>query len=231
MSLSDDQIRQIIERTQSSLNSVSGVSDVLAADVATLVLVPGFVPAPEKALAIIAKQYDTRVQLVFLDSAEFAAHAISKCRLDWATQKNELVDRLVRAQHVVLLAPGTALLARMGGGANGEDFSEALLRRVLWGKAVDILLDFEPPKFRRGTYFAQLAEAIDTLSTMGFRFFTYQPCEEVAIGVCSLVTEREVIEAKQSGRKTILCASGAIITPLATDTAKELQIHIERSQE
>ena len=121
------------------------------------------------------------------------------------------------------------LLARLGGGSAPEDFSEALIRRILWGKRVDVLLDFEPPKFQRGTYFAQLAEAIDTLCGMGFVFSAYQPVEACAKGVYALVTERDVVEAKKSGRKQILCVAGAIVTPLALDTAKELQIHIERA--
>lgn len=232
MSLSDDQIQKIIARAQSSMNAAQHDCAALAAGGdSVLVLVPGFVPAPERAISALTAQYGKCVQLVFLSSAMFTAEETPGCRLDWATQKNELVELLVRAEHAVLLAPGTALLARMGAGDNAEDFSEALVRRILWGKAVDVLLDFEPPKFRRDTYFARLAEAIDQLTSMGFRFSTYQPCEGGTCNVLVLVTEREVVEAKQSGRKTILCAAGAIVTPLAVDTAKELQIHIERAQD
>lgn len=232
MSLSDDQIQKIIARAQSSMNAAQHDCAALAAGGdGVLALVPGFVPAPERAIAALNAQYGKGVQLVFLSDAMFTAEETPGCRLDWATQKNELVELLVRAEHAVLLAPGTALLARMGAGDNAEDFSEALVRRILWGKAVDVLLDFEPPKFRRDTYFARLAEAIDQLTSMGFRFSTYQPCEGGTCSVLALVTEREVVEAKQSGRKTILCAAGAIVTPLAVDTAKELQIHIERAQD
>lgn len=235
MSLSDDQIQKIIERAQSSINATNAAQKDCAALAAgrdcALVLVPGFVPAPERALAALAARFGDKLSLVFLSDAVFAGGETPACRLDWETQKNEIVELLVRAEHAVLLAPGTALLARMGAGESGEDFSEALLRRILWGKAVDVLLDFEPPKFRRDTYFARLAEAIDQLTSMGFRFSTYQPCEGGAGNVLALVTEREVVEAKQSGRKTILCAAGAIVTPLAVDTAKELMIHIERAQE
>jgi hypothetical protein len=232
MSLSDDQIQKIIARAQSSMNAAQHDCAALSAGGdSVLVLVPGFVPAPERAIAALTAQYGKSVQLVFLSEAIFAADETPGCRLDWATQKNELVELLVRAEHAVLLAPGTALLARMGAGDNAEDFSEALVRRILWGKAVDVLLDFEPPKFRRDTYFARLAEAIDQLTSMGFRFSTYQPCEGGTCNVLLLVTEREVVEAKQNGRKTILCAAGAIVTPLAVDTAKELQIHIDRAQD
>ena len=234
MSLSDDQIQKIIERAQSSINANNAAQNSCAALAAgqdcVLVLVPGFVPAPERALAALAAQYGKNLQLVFLSDAVFAGGETPACRLNWATQQNELVELLVRAEHAVLLAPGTALLARMGAGESPEDFSEALVRRILWGKAVEVLLDFEPPKFRRDTVFARLAEAIDQLTAMGFRFSTYQPCEGGAGDVLALVTEREVVDAKQSGRKMILCAVGAIVTPLAVDTAKELQIHIERAQ-
>ena len=234
MSLSDDQIQKIIERAQSSINVTNAAQNSCAALAAgqdcALVLVPGFVPAPERALAALAAQYGDKLSLVFLSDAVFAGGETPACRLDWATQQNELVELLVRAEHAVLLAPGTALLARMGAGESPEDFSEALVRRILWGKAVEVLLDFEPPKFRRDTVFARLAEAIDQLTVMGFRFSTYQPCVGEAGDVLALVTEREVVDAKQSGRKMILCAAGAIVTPLAVDTAKELQIHIERAQ-
>ncbi|HWQ97138.1 MAG TPA: hypothetical protein VN538_03440 [Clostridia bacterium] len=231
MSLSDDQIQKIIARAQNSMHAAQNACAALAADEdSVLVLVPGFVPAPARALAALTAQYGENLQLVFLGDAQFPLDGTMGCRMDWATQQNELVELLVRAEHAVLLTPGTALLARMGAGKNGEDFSEALVRRILWGKAMDVLLDFEPPKFRRDTYFAKLAEAIDQLSSMGFRFSTYQPCEGGTGNVLALVTEREVVEAKQSGRKTILCAAGAIVTPLAVDTAKELQIHIERAQ-
>lgn len=231
MSLSDDQIQKIIERAQGSMLSAKGGGAALCGgEDAALVLVPGFVPAPERALAALVAQYGKSIQLVFLGDAVFTPDGIASCRLDWATQQNELVDLLVHAEHVVLLAPGTALLVRMGGGELKEDYTEALVRRILWGKGVDVLLDFEPPKFRRSTFFARLAEAIDILCGMGFSFSTYQPVTSIEDGALALVTERDVVEAKQSGRKTILCAGGAIVTPLAVDTAKELQINIEHAQ-
>ena len=232
MSLSDEQIANIIQRAQSSMNAEPCVRAAHpGGDCAVVILAPGFVPAPEKALSAIQAKFGGGAQIVFLSDTPFSVEGVSACRMDWASQKNELVELLVRAERVVLLSPSTGLLSRMGGGACSEDYSEALLRRILWRKSVDVLLDFEPPKFRRGTYFALLAEAIDTLCGMGFVFSTYQPVEACEIGVCALVTERDVVEAKQSGRKSIVCSAGTIITPLAVDTAKELQINLQRAQE
>ncbi len=227
MSLSDTQIRQIIERVDQAVDpKVNRVLD--CGDSATVVLIPGYVPSPKKALASLTERYGNDLCLLCLEEPALDAGGIPCCRVVWPEQKIAFVDRLVRAQRAVLLSPGMGLLRRLANGQEEDGAGEVLLRRILWGKTVDILLDFDPPKFRRGTYFAQIAEAVDSLTSMGVGVFAYSPCEAAAVTACSLVTERDVIDAKQSGQKTILCAAEAIVTPLAVDTAKELQINIER---
>lgn len=228
MNLSDADINRIIERVQLAVGeaAVAGETPSCGGE-RTLVLVPSFVPAPEKALASLCARFSDGMQVVFLSDASFKTGAIPNRLLNWSTQKNELIALLVQAEHAVLLAPETGMLTRMGNGEDTSGFGEALLRRILWGKPVEILLDFDPPTFRRGTYFAQLVEAVDTLSSMGIRFSTYQPVESASSGAYSLVTEQDIVDAKKRGQKSILCAKDAIVTPLARDTAKEMQINIE----
>lgn len=227
MSLSDTEISRIIERVTQEVGQKMKIDEQSDGAETTVVLIPGFVPSPKKALASIQEHYGSDVTLILLGGAGIESNGIGGRQLDWPKQANELIELLVGAKHAVLLAPGTGLLLRMGGGQDENGVGEALLRRILWGKPVDVLLDFEPPKFRCGTYFAQIAEAVDTLSSMGVRFFTYQPTDRASTGACSLLTERDVIDAKNSGQKTLVCLKEAIITPLAADTARELQIHIE----
>ena len=65
MSLSDDQIAKIIERAQSSMNAAQNSSVTHATeDFSVLALVPGFVPAPEKALSALMAQYGARCFLI-----------------------------------------------------------------------------------------------------------------------------------------------------------------------
>lgn len=227
MSLSDTEISRIIERVTQEVGQKVKIEEQSDGAETTVVLIPDFVPSPKKALASIQEHYGNGFQLILLSNVVFEPDGMASKQLDWPKQKNELIELLVGAKHAVLLAPGTGLLLRMGNGQDENGIGEALLRRILWGKQVDVLLDFEPPKFRRGTYFAQIAEAVDTLSSMGVRFFTYQPTDSAATGACSLLTERDVIDAKNSGQKTLVCLKEAIITPLAADTARELQINIE----
>ena len=227
MSLSDTQISQIIERVSQAVDPKANIG-LDCDDSATVVLISGYVPSPKKALANLVERYGGDLCLLCLEEPVLNAGGIPCCRIAWPEQKAAFVDRLVRAERAVLLSPGVGLLKRLANGQEEDGAGEVLLRRILWGKPVDVLLDFDPPKFRRGTYFAQIAEAVDNLTSMGVGVFAYSPCESAAVTACSLVTERDVIDAKQSGQKTILCAAEAIVTPLAVDTAKELQINIER---
>jgi len=227
MSLSDTQIRQIIERVDQAVDPKAN-NGLGCGDSATVVLVPGYVPSPKKALASLTERYGNDLCLLCLEEPALDAGGIPCCSVAWPEQKAAFVDRLVRAQRAVLLSPGVGLLKRLANGQEEDGAGEVLLRRILWGRPVDILLDFDPPKFRRGTYFAQIAEAVDSLTSMGVGVYAYSPCEAATVTACSLVTERDVIDAKQSGQKTILCAAEAIVTPLAADTAKELQINIAR---
>ena len=78
-------------------------------------------------------------------------------------------------------------------------------------------LDYEPPRFRRNTFLADTAEAIDTLRQMAVTvcpYFAVAPQEPEGT---DLVTEADVLDAAKTESKTIRCRSGAIITPAARD--------------
>lgn len=227
MSLNEQDISRIIARVRQEIGAREDKRENRPDNAGAVVLVPSFVPSPEKAMAALAEHYGQDAELVFLSSVVFELSGVQSRRLDWKTQPNELVGLLVTAQTLVLLAPGTGLLRRIGNGRDEDGVGELLLRRLLWGKPFDVLIDFLPPKFRRGTYYADIAESIDALSSMGVRFHTYQPADGPAQDAYALITEQDIIEAKRDGRKSITCAKGAIITPLAADAAKELQINID----
>ncbi|MPN41325.1 hypothetical protein SDC9_188868 [bioreactor metagenome] len=102
-----------------------------------------------------------------------------------------------------------------------------LLRSILWGKKAHVLLDFTPPRFKRGTFYEKIGDALDALVDMGVSVFTYSCIRPAKAGALALVTENDVVEAFESGKFNIGCVRGAIITPSARDKAKELNIKID----
>jgi hypothetical protein len=227
MSLSEREIDLIIERVKQEVDEKTNTKTICSCNASTKVLIPSFVPSPEKAIAAIVEHYGKDFELVFISPVVFQVNGVQSKRIDWKTQLNELVDLIVNAKTVVLLAPSTGLLRRIGSGQEEEGVGELLLRRILWGKPFDVLIDFASPKFRRGTYYAQISDAIDALSSLGVRFATYQPTDEPAKDLLSLLTEQDIVDAKRNGCKTITCTKNAIVTPLAVDAAKECRINIE----
>lgn len=68
-------------------------------------------------------------------------------------------------------------------------------------------LDYEPPRFRRNTFLADTAEAIDTLRQMAVTvcpYFAVAPQEPEGT---DLVTEADVLDAAKTESKTIRCRS------------------------
>ena len=89
-----------------------------------------------------------------------------------------------------------------------------------------MLLDFAPPRFKRGTFYEKIGDAVDALVDMGVSIFTYS-CIRQSPEVLALVTENDVVNASENGKSKILCERGAIITPSARDRANELNIIID----
>lgn len=138
------------------------------------------------------------------------------------------MQKLAGAADVVLVTPKIGLLCNIAYG-NDEGFLEqAILRPLLWGRRVSVVLDFQPPKFKRGTFFEKIVDAIDALTSMGVRVLAYKcAAEYTEEEKKTLVTETDVLEAHAKGQKRILCELGAVITPLARDRADELKIALD----
>ena len=128
-----------------------------------------------------------------------------------------LLERVKEAKTVILVSPRLELLRRIASGDDGDPLSHLLVRAILWQKDVRVYLDYEPPRFRRNTFLADTAEAIDTLRQMAVTvcpYFAVAPQEPEGT---DLVTEADVLDAAKTESKTIRCRSGAIITPAARD--------------
>ncbi|MBT3319672.1 MAG: hypothetical protein HN948_06995 [Clostridia bacterium] len=149
---------------------------------------------------------------------------IDSRRVDTDEDKRNLLTAMRSANEVVLVAPS---LTRLCAVANGEEccFAATVFEKaILNGKKTTVLLDFVPPKFKRGTLFEKAINAVDALRDMGV---TVVYLNAKADEGYALVTEFEINEAAKRGIERIKCAPGAIITPLARDAAKDKGIAID----
>ena len=118
-------------------------------------------------------------------------------------------------------------MAELAIGKASEPYLSAALRLLLEGKTVEVL-EFEYKAYSATAPFALYnlyAAHENTLSGYGLRAYSPQPIETLRFRE-SLVTEQAVTEAHKNGAATIITSTQALVTPLAADTAKALNITI-----
>jgi hypothetical protein len=150
-------------------------------------------------------------------------------RLDADSQQNQqrLMEALKNFKDIILVTPPLWMLKNIASGDDRGFFEQLFLRALLWEKNVSVALDFGKPKFRRGTFFQELNDALGALEEMGAAVVSLELSVGKPEGELPLVTQAEVADAKKRGKDRIRCAPGAIVTPLARDAAKELGVTID----
>ena len=195
----------------------------------TVVLVPSLVPFQEEAVKELTDAYGTDLLFVTFDG-QFQADRQRVIAAE-KESRSRILGMIEDCSRVVLLAPPMSVMRRIAE-AEDEDFLTYLfLRAHLWGKQVCIYLDFELPFFRRSKTQESISERLEALKGLGFPLVYYReagPAEGDSSRM--LITEQDVTDAYNSGRKQISCGADAIITPLARDRAGELGVEFNTGE-
>ncbi|MEA4853133.1 MAG: hypothetical protein VB082_02520 [Christensenella sp.] len=186
-----------------------------------------YIPAPEQCRKFLIQRYGNGIDCLLLNGCEFSGAGISPILLEKPEQ--ELFARLEKAEKVALVTPGFGLLRNIAGGEDRDAVPRAVLRALLWGAQVSVVLDFEPPRFARNTFFEKIVDTLDALKGMGIDVDTYYSKKKKDACVLSLITEESVLEAHKQGIKAIACSRGALVTPLGRDALKEYGIGLQES--
>ena len=226
--LSEAQIRLIVRQvTERVLSRLMAEGLFQLEQDGALVVVPNFIPESALLGEYLKQNVSCGVTYALLEPSaglDLAGEAIDATKRE---QQQSLLASLKFYDRVMLAMPTLQMLGRI---ANGEDtgFAEQLiLRAILLDKKVTVLLDYTPPKFRRGTFFEGVVGSVTALKDMGVEVVSLTQQLKPAQTGFALVTEQEVLDAYQFRDRTVKCAKGAVITPLARDKANELGVTIE----
>ena len=226
--MDEAQIRQIVRRiTERVLERLMAQGLFLPEQNGALVVIPNFLPESALLYSYLKQQFPNGVACAVLEPSVALDPSFERIEATTREAQQPLLSSLKFYDRVVLAMPTLQLLGRI---ANGEDagFAEQLmLRAILLEKKVSVVLDYTPPKFKRGTFFEGLVGSITALQDMGVEVVSLTPRLKPAETGFELVTEQEVLAAYQYGDRFVKCAKGAVITPLAKDKANELGVSIQ----
>lgn len=185
-----------------------------------LALVPGYSAYTAEA----AEYLSGRSAMAALFGDAEPIDGIESRRIEDPADKKAAIKALRSVEEIVLVAPSVALLTSVGKGESVHFAATLFEKALLDGKKATVLLDFSPPKFKRGTLFEKVIDAVNAVRDMG--------AEVVYLGAkpddgYALITEYEVNEAARHGIGRLQCAPGAVVTPLARDAAREKGIAID----
>ena len=147
--------------------------------------------------------------------------------IDTQQDQQRLMETLKNYRDVVLATPPLWMLKKVAAGDDRGFYEQTFMHALLWEKKVSVVLDFGKPKFKRGTFFEELNDALSAIEEMGAEVVSLKLSVGRPEGELPLVTEAEVVDAQKQGHMRVKCAPGAIVTPLARDTAKELGVSID----
>lgn len=212
-----DRVLNKIERDMPADETVQG----------TLAIFTSYVPSAKSAVRTLAEKYGEDVECALFGEAEFEPFGFSSVKVCDGIAQNQLMQRAAGKGRIVLVTPKISLLEKIAQGNDDGFVEHVFLRSLLWGRKACILLDFIKPKFKRGTFYEKTADIIDCLASMGVEISSYTCSGEKFVNAYSLVTENDVIDAGKRGETGILLAEGAIVTPLAAEKARELNIRLD----
>ena len=191
----------------------------------TLALIPSYVTDKGPLIGYLKENYESVTCAG--EGASILGEAFTICSTDTDQDKQQLMGSLKGYADIALVSPPLWMLKNIAAGDDRGFTEQVFMRGLLWEKKTRLILEYEKPRFKRGTFYEGIADALEAIEGMGAEIVTLKLSVGKPEGHLPLVTETEVNDAYKEGRKRIRCAEGAIVTPLAWDAAKELGIAID----
>ena len=190
----------------------------------TLVVFPGYLYEQDAVAKHLAEKHGSAEVALFGDAA--VRHPqLTVVETGTQAQRQQLAMRLSGYENIVIVTPPLEYLYVAAEGDDSRLDTALMLRPLLWRKKVTLLLDYVPPRNRSG--FSRLTDSLEMLQNMGATIETLPRLSNAGGEAKELVSAQDIRDAA-AGSGYIRLAPRAIITPLAADMAKELDVTIER---
>jgi len=227
-----DLVRLITQEVIKRLAKMDGLSKIKSSQVTagTLVLIPSYV-ADETALKSYLKSTcQEPVTCALWGNAVLNDTDFTQIKVQSDADEIKLMASLSKYSEIVLATPPIGLLKKIASADDSGFIEQLVMRAILWEKKVSCVLDYMMPRFKRNTIFEVICDTLDALKEMGVKVVSVAPDTHKETDALALVTETEVLDTHKNGGTSIRMLSGAIVTPLAKDRAKELNISIVKEQ-
>ena len=143
--------------------------------------------------------------------------------------ESQVADLVNKCDSLVLVMPRIYQIRGIADGYDRGLLEYIAANALMWGKRISVLLDVQPPILKNNRFHTLILETAGKLRDMGITVLerVTAASKEAADAKRGLITEEDVLQAKQRNQSVIRVNANTIITPLARDTANEIGITIE----
>lgn len=230
MKISKEEISSVIQRVllyYMKKRDMSEDSDKI------LFMIPGYPIAPEELVAEYELYDELKRMEFFLEEACPAICVSGTAGILYKSRKEDVrkVFGAIRTyERLEIYAPSIDFLRDLREGREEDMFVKAALCFLMMKKAVKVRLPYDPGELPDGKFAKQIKDLASDLWDMGVSFAGLVPGFEVLGAEASetdgLITEELVETYYKRGYRELTVREGAVVTPLALERAKELNIHI-----
>ena len=188
----------------------------------TIVMLPSFVPNPQKLQEYLAHHQKGRAEYFSLSSQDEEASPVLP-PVSPLPNPSLLLHKVFSSDNLVVVAPSVGLMTNIVRLSEQSICEQVIFKALLWGKKITFLTDFSTQQ-KGNAFYTQIADLLDQLTRMGIEVASYLSGPS-AKGQ-GLITESEIIALHSAGQTSIVLSEKTIVTPLAWDKARELGIEI-----
>jgi len=201
----------------------------------TLVIIPRHVTKMDELLGAVSKMHSdcnilTLMPGYLLDNAMYKDKFYALDISDAKTRKS-VIDDLFNIQHICCLSPGIRLLEKIADMDDDGFVEYIMINSLIQRKNTYVITDVEYDRLPDYEPFIRIKNVCGKINAMGicmkYLGRQYSDQKDLAKVFRGLITEQDIVEISKNGTRQIICGKGSIITPLASDKAKEIGITIQ----
>ena len=196
-----------------------------AGDPSVIVIAPSYIGGGDRILKHLEKEYPHFA--LYSTGKQDTSIGYADMVVDAATE-DVILGKINACETLVLVTPRVYQLENLVRNDDSGRLESLMMNALMWGKNISIIMDIAPPVLKNNAFYDKMAYIFGVLRGMGVLVTDNVSLSVMKSPPKGLLTEEDVLAARDRAKKEIWIAPGTIVTPLAMDAARELNIIIRK---
>ncbi len=213
--------KRVIDKNYAYTKSLTKNSDK-----STLIIFPNVILGINEYMSYINEEYkDYNIYFSSYEKTLDALKINKESRITFDVTNPDFIRLVDTIDKVVIIGPKIDMLKALAQTSDTEDVNHIIVERVMQNKAVTILIN------SNGNIQDLIAGVVNSVRKLGVDVVNIQNEQGKSLLNGSVILEKDIMQLKNSGLKTVTLSPNQKLSPLAKDRLREYKINIEYIKE